>query len=113
VVLGGLDVSREYTVDAEDPSATTLEAILSLSFAIFRYDDPETNVRATLSLFPGLTEWGRLRTHFETDARRELVKDLFFELSGYVDSDSDPLVEEDEEVSKSDWGVITSLGWTF
>ena len=42
--------------------------------------------------------------------RRELVKDFYFNLTLFDSFDSEIPVEGAEE---NDWGVITSIGWTF
>ena len=47
---------------------------------------------------------GKLRSRYE------LVKDLFFEISLYGSYDSDPGAEAN---SNSDYGLVTSLGYSF
>lgn len=106
----GLALTREdYTGSTEDPNES-IEAVLGTQYWYFRYDTPEASIGATLNLFPSLTESGRLRSEGKLRTRYEIVTDLFFELSVYGTYDSDP--GEGAE-STSDYGVTTSLGYSF
>jgi hypothetical protein len=60
-------------------------------------------------LLPSLTESGRVRGEGSLRLRRELVSDLFFEILVYDSYDSRP----SEGSEKNDWGLSTSLGYTF
>ena len=84
--------------------------MLSTSFAIFRYDFPETDVGGTLSLLPSLTQSGRYRAEADLRAKYEFVDDLYFELKVYGSYDSKPPSEDTET---TDYGVTTSLGYSF
>jgi len=61
-------------------------------------------------LFPSLTESGRYRTDSSVSLRREIVSDFFLDLSFYYTYDSDP---PDALAETSDYGVVTSLGYSF
>lgn len=106
-VGGGLAYSHErYTAEQLD----SIEAVLSTDFSIFRYDFPETNIGGTLNLLPSLTQSGRYRAEANLQAKYEFVKDLYFQLSLYGSYDSKPPGAEKES---SDYGVTTSLGYSF
>ena len=76
---------------------------------MFRLDAPHTNIDATLTILPSLTESGRVRGELDLSLRHELVKDLFFELSVYDSYDN----RATEGAPSNDWGMSTSLGYTF
>src|SRR5690606_23367358 len=99
--------NENYT--ASDP-VNSVQAVLSTSFSMFRYDFPETDIGGTLSVLPSLTESGRVRSELDLRARYEFVKDLYFELKVYGSYDSEP---PSEDAEKSDYGVTTSLGYSF
>lgn len=103
----GLAASAERGADGSRREG--LEAQLGTSLRLFRFDSPETNVIASLVLLPSLTESGRLRSEGSVKLRRELVSDLFFEISLYDSYDNRPA--EGSEVN--DWSVATSLGYSF
>jgi hypothetical protein len=46
----------------------------------------------------------------DISASREIVKDLTIVLTFYDSYDSDP---SDPTAQKNDYGLVTSLGWTF
>jgi hypothetical protein len=103
----GLAISTE--VGADDNRRQSVEAVLTTSARIFRFDSPETDVTASLDLLPSLTESGRLRGEASLNLRRELVSDLFFEISIYDSYDNRP----SEGAEQNDWSLTTSLGYTF
>ena len=106
---GGLQLSRENVatgISDED----TVEAVIAVSWDWFRYDSPELDLSTTLQIIPNLTESGRVRGEFDVSLKWEIVSDLFWELSLYDSYDSDPVVDGAE---KNDYGVATSLGYSF
>ena len=107
-VVAGLAANREDF--ATEGTTESLEAILGTQYSFFRFQDPEANLDASLAVLPSLTESGRVRSEAKLRSRYELVDDLFFEVSlyGSYDSDADAAAE-----SKSDYGVTTSLGYSF
>lgn len=104
----GLAVSREDYASGE--SFESFEAVLMTEFAIFRYDFPETDIGGSLVLLPSLSESGRYRAEADLRAKYEFVDDLYFELKLYGSYDSQPPGTEAEQ---SDYGVVTSLGYSF
>ncbi|NJD31059.1 MAG: DUF481 domain-containing protein [Gammaproteobacteria bacterium] len=106
--IAGLAASRENFQD--EPTRNSLEAVLATQYSFFQYDTPKRNLDAGLALFPSLTEAGRLRAELDLDARYELVSDLFFNVTVYGSYDSKAV---DAAQSKSDYGVVTSLGYSF
>jgi len=104
----GLAVSRENYTGGE--SFESVEAVLMTEFAIFRYDFPETDIGGSLVLLPSLTESGRYRAEADLRVKYEFVDDLYFELKLYGSYDSQPPGTESEQ---SDYGMVTSLGYSF
>jgi hypothetical protein len=107
--LVGIAATREWaTGEADDQSS--LEGLLGVDWRIFDFATPKTNLTAKAVVFPSLTESGRYRTDASVSLRREIVSDFYLDLSFYQTYDSDP---PDLEAEKSDYGVITSLGYSF
>lgn len=92
--------------DAND----SVEGVLGTQYWFYLFDAPEASLNLTLNVFPSLTESGRVRSESEFSARYEIVDDLFFEARLYGSFDSDP---GEEANSRSDYGVTTSLGYSF
>jgi putative salt-induced outer membrane protein YdiY len=108
VVATGLSVNREWSDFSE--GGTNLEAFLSSQLSVFRYDYPKTDITTEVTIYPSLTDWGRLRAEIDISASREVVSDFTVVLSFYDSYDSDPL---DPAATKNDYGLVFSLGWTF
>jgi len=108
VAGAGLAYTHENYAGGE--AFNSLEAVLTTSFSIFRYDFPETDITGTVTLLPSLTQSGRYRGEGELRAKYEFVDDLYFELRLYGSYDRKP---PSENVEKSDYGFVTSLGYSF
>jgi putative salt-induced outer membrane protein YdiY len=108
--LGGLGLAYSHENYTGGETFDSVEGVLTTSFKIFRYDFPETDIGGTLTLLPSLTKSGRYRTEGDLRARYEFVDDLYFELKLYGSYDSEPPLADTEQ---SDYGITTSLGYSF
>jgi hypothetical protein len=106
--LAGLALTREnfQTGDSQE----SIELILGTDFSWFIYDFPKTDLSSSLFFLPNLTDTGRYRAETKIRARREIVSDLFFELSFYGSYDNEAA---ESAASDLDYGVNTSLGYSF
>ncbi len=107
-VTGGLALVNEQLAGDED-ARTSVEALFSADYEFFTYDTPKTTLTTSLTVFPSLTESGRVRSQLDFALRRELITDLFVEISVYDSYDSQP----PDDGEKNDYGIVTSLGYTF
>jgi len=110
----GAVANQEWTNDEaeaidEDDSQQSLEGVLGASWRIFRFNDPEVSLASTAYLYPSLTEQGRHRGTLDVSLRREIISDLFFDISFYESYDSDP----PSGGETTDYGIVTSLGYKF
>lgn len=105
---GGLAVVNEQRAGDEE-AETNLEALLNTEYEFFTYDTPKTRLRTSLTVYPSLTESGRVRTELDVGLSHELIEDLFIELSVYDTYDTEPPLEGE----KNDYGIVTSLGYSF
>jgi hypothetical protein len=107
-LVAGLAYDRE-DFDSQ-PIQNSLEGVLATQYSFFQYDTPKRSVDVGLAVFPSLTESGRIRAEADVDWRIELVEDFFFDMNFYgsYDSKADP-----EAPSNIDYGVVTSLGYSF
>ena len=67
------------------------------------------SLASTAYLYPSLTESGRHRGTLDVSLRREIISDLFFDISFYESYDSDP----PSAGETTDYGIVTSLGYKF
>jgi putative salt-induced outer membrane protein YdiY len=108
--VGGVGLAYSNENYTGGQKFNSLEAALTTAFSIFRYDFPETDIGGSLTVLPSLTKSGRYRAETDLRAKYEFVDDLYFELKFYGSYDSQPPSENTE---KSDYGVVTSLGYSF
>jgi hypothetical protein len=109
LLAGGLAVNRENFI-GDAPTNESLEGVFSLVHSYFRYDDPETDFTTSLTIFPSITETGRVRFEFNTSLMREIVNDFNIKLTGYDSFDNEP---SDPLASRNDFGLVLTLGWSF
>jgi hypothetical protein len=107
-VGGGLSTSREIPIDGE--TTQQLDALLSVRQSYFTYDTPKTDIAMTANIYPGLSEWGRVRIEFEGRLKREIVRDFTIGFSIYDSYDNRPPTED---ARKNDVGLSLTVGWTF
>lgn len=93
---------------ADGTSQSGAEAVGNLAINYFRFADPERSLTTRLTVFPSLTEGGRVRMDFRTTFKLEFIDDLFWSMEAYYQSDNEPTMGAE----RNDYGITTSLGWT-
>jgi hypothetical protein len=68
----GLAATQEYPLEGEPSSS--LEGLFTLQWQVFSYDFPKTNLQFSAMVYPGLSEWGRVRGDFNLSLKRELAR---------------------------------------
>lgn len=104
----GVQALEELGFDGQTQSS--LEGVVSGTLASWRFDSPELDLSLGASLYPSLTENGRLRADTSARLRWELVSDLFWNLNAWGSFDN---ASVDAQGGEFDWGVTTGLGWSF
>lgn len=107
--VAGVTVNSERSIDSSE-NQESAELVFGLGWRIYKLDTPKTSLASELALYPSLTEEDRYRGHADISLRYEIISDFFFDLSFYYDYDSEPLSETSE---KDDYGITTSLGYSF
>jgi len=87
-----------------------LEALLSGQANYFQLDTPKTDIQCLLSLYPSLTDFGRVRSELSISLSRELIKNFNTGLVLFDNFDSRP---PSDSLAKNDFGVTLMVGWTF
>lgn len=107
--LVGLAITNEWSTGEED-SQKSIEGLIGGTWRIFKFNTPKVSLNTTAILYPSITESGRYRTNFNLSLRREIISDFYLDLSLYQTYDSDP---PDIDAETTDYGVTTSLGYSF
>lgn len=105
---GGLVANSEDQTDAPE-TEESIEAAVGITLDWFRYDDPELDVAMNFSVFERLSDSSRTRGNFDVDLRWELISDFFWGLKIYYTFNTEPV----GDASRKDYGVVTTVGWSF
>jgi len=104
---GGLAGNWE---DRQDNTTTTsAEGLIRSSLEIFKHSLPVTRLSASIDVFPGITESGRLRVNTNVSLRNEIIRSVFWDLTFYSTYDNRPV----EDAEGEDFGIMTSIGASF
>lgn len=106
---GGAIFNREKFTD-QTVFVSNAEAVAALDVQTFQFDSPVLDISGRAALFPSMTTLGRFRVQTSANAKIEIVKNLYWSLSVYDNFDSQPPSETDR---RNDFGINSSLGWTF
>jgi hypothetical protein len=104
----GVSVTEENF--GTDKNLQSVEGVLGTQYSLFRFNRPEATLDASLDVLPSFTQAGRVRSEGKIRSRYEIIKDLFFEISLYGSYDSQP---DENAMSNIDYGIVTSLGYSF
>ena len=108
----GLVATRTTLAAAESEpvgtETTDAEAKFSVKY-LHRSLEPSSDMTFTTDVFPQLQDFSSFRSNSNLSLRREIIEDLFFDLSFYYTYLSKP----PEGAEKDDYGVVTSIGYSF
>jgi hypothetical protein len=79
-------------------------------YQYFTFTNHKSDFTVKLSVYPNLTDQGRVRVEFDAKTRYELFKDFYVGLSLYESYDSRPPTES---AAKNDWGMVMSIGYSY
>ncbi|MCH7805202.1 MAG: DUF481 domain-containing protein [Acidobacteria bacterium] len=112
-VTGGAVFTREKFAPTDtEPMAkegSNIESMGTVEYDFFTFGDHETDIVTTLTVLPSLSDWGRVRAQLDSRIRYELFKDFFWAITLFDQYDSRP----PEGTEKNDFGITTSVGWSF
>jgi len=109
-LVAGL-IGTTEALQGENAKEQNIEGLLGMEFSRYIFNDPTVDISLKLTVFPSITDSGRTRAQFDANIRRELFSDLYWDLSFYETYDSKP--PSTETTTKNDYGIVTSLGWSF
>jgi len=95
--------------DRQDGRSASAEGLIRSSLEIFKHTLPVTRLSASVSIFPGITESGRLRINTNVNLRNEIIRSVFWDLQFFSTYDNRP----PEGASEDDYGIVTSIGASF
>jgi putative salt-induced outer membrane protein YdiY len=106
-VTGGLNATRENFVGGTEDE-TNAEGRLQIKY-LHRNLAPESSLSFTTNVYPLLEDLSSYRAETDLSFRREVIEDLFLDVTLYRSYLSDP----PEGAVSTDYGLTTSLGYSF
>lgn len=108
MATAGLQATTERGTDQKEDEEQNLEIFLATTFATWRYETPELELDFGFTLFPSITETGRLRGDFNLRLSWELIRDLTWDITGWGTYDN-----KSDSTAEFDYGVTTGVGWKY
>ncbi len=105
-INGGGDWTNENFEDPLVSDKNSAEAFGAIEFNAFNIGD--LNILALFSVFPSLSEPGRVRMNFRNDFKWDLPQDLYFSVGFTSNFDSSPPTD----TPRNDYIFSTSIGWS-
>ena len=81
-----------------------------IEFKKFHYSFPKINIDAQYILYPGLSDWGRIRMNLSVNTSLEILKDFLVGLTFYDNFDNRP---SENAASQNDYGLTFTIGYKF
>lgn len=107
-LVGGAGLQVLTERGEEGGKQESVEAFFAGEYAVWRFHDPEMDISLGASLYPSITESGRLRGSTDLRIRWEIINDLYWDVTAYGSYDNQADSDND-----SDYGISTSLGWSY
>ena len=108
-VIGGAAYTHEnYSLNPPSSGErSNAEAFVALRFNTFRFRT--LMIGASTSIYPSMSDPGRVRFVTNGDLKIELVRNLYWKFHAYENFDNRPPVN----APRNDFGTSSSLGWSF
>ena len=108
----GAQVINEKPLRGADGESTSnsqdVELILTTHYDAWRLNTPELDLQLRFTLYPSVTESGRVRSDTDLVMRWEIIEDLFFDITAWATTDN-----EAESERTVDYGITTGVGWEY
>ena len=102
--LVGLSLNREWYIDSTE-AKYNIEGLLNGKYQLFVYDHPKVSFQTSLNIFPGITDFGRIRSNLNSYLDWEIFLDFYWVLSFYFSYDNKPA----STASETDYRFETSI----
>ena len=106
---GGLSYNQEQSVETNQYSGN-LDALFGVIYKRFYHSTPKLSINADYVIYPGITDWGRIRMQADLNASVEIFKDFQTGLVFYYSFDNRPPAGS---LSHDDYGLMFTVGYEF
>ena len=107
-LIGYLGFQGASEKSFETESFNSVEGVLGANYALWRFDTPELELSADLTVYPGITESGRWRGNSNIRLSWEIINDFTWDITYWSTYDN-----QSQSGSDTDYGLSTGLGWEY
>jgi hypothetical protein len=105
-----LGFTGSHETPTEGDGHNSAEAVIAGQYSHFMYDFPKLALGLDVTVYPSLTDPGRVRLQADGRIRRDIVTDLYISISIFDSYDRRP---PPPGAAKNDWGPVVSMGYKF
>jgi uncharacterized protein DUF481 len=110
-VAGGIVGTQErFSGASASTSKTSLEGLVTVGWSAFRFDSPKLDFSFSSALFPGLSDWGRIRGQAEVRLKYEVFTDFN---AGILFTDTFDSRPPETGATKNDYVTTLTIGWSY
>jgi hypothetical protein len=106
---GGLSYNQEQSIETSQYTGN-LDALFGAQYKRFYLSTPKLSIDADYYLYPGISDWGRIRMQGDLNFSVEIVKDFEIGLVFYYSYDNRPPAGS---LSNDDYGLMFTLCYKF
>jgi hypothetical protein len=103
----GFVYTREIYFPEAGENRSNIEFLTGISISSYKFRS--SNLEGYFLVFPSVSNAGRIRADVNVSWKWEIVKDLYWKVSGFDNFDSEPPVA----TPKNNFGLSSSVGWSF
>jgi hypothetical protein len=106
-LFGAVYTHEDFRSTTSSPTQQNIEALVGIQYRMFHFS--RYSLFSQLSIFPGLSDIGRLRATTKTTFSVKFINNFRTNLSFWDNFDSHPPIN----AKKNELGISNSVGWTF
>lgn len=106
--LVGVSLNREWYLDSTE-SKYNIEGLVTGNYQLFIYDHPKVSLQTSVKVFPGFTDFGRIRSSLDSYLDWEIFLDFYWVLSFYFTYDNKPAYTASETDYRFEFSIKYEL----
>jgi hypothetical protein len=109
LVSAGLSYNQEQSIETSQYTGN-LDGLFAVGYKRFYYSTPKLSIDFDYIIYPGITDWGRIRMQADLSVSVEIFKDFETGLVSYYSFDNKP---PEGSSSTYDYGLMFTIGYKF
>jgi Protein of unknown function, DUF481 len=105
----GLSFNKEQSIESNQ-FKSNFDGLLNITYKRFYYSAPKLSITADYLIYPGISDWGRIRMQADLNLSAEVLKDLLVGLVFYYSYDNRP---PQGSLANYDFGILFTIGYSF